>query len=76
MVTVFWSFSSYVASGFANPAGGWTKIVPSYFWSNLVQLTSAVKAKPLTGVQTVLKPMTPTLKSGLQPPGPPKRPTS
>ena len=73
-MTVFWSFSSYVASGFINVAGGWTTIVPSYFWSNLVQLTSAVKAKPLTGVQTVLTPMTPTLKSGLQTPGPPSRP--
>ena len=74
-MTVFWSLSSYVASGFINVAGGWTTIVPSYFWSSLVQLTSAVKAKPLTGVQTVLKPTTPTLKSGLQTPGPPNRPT-
>ena len=41
---------------------------------HLVQQKSAVKAKALTGVQTVLKPTTPTLKSGLQTPGPPSRP--
>src|SRR5260370_40751618 len=61
-----WSFSSYVASGLARLAGGVRKTVPSYFWSNVVQLTSRVKARFFTGVQTMLPPITAMLKSGLQ----------
>jgi hypothetical protein len=41
-------------------------IVPEYFGSRRDQLRSAVKARFLTGVQTVFTPMTPKLKSGLQ----------
>ncbi len=42
------------------------EMVPEYFWSRRDQLRSAVNARFLTGVQTVLTPITPKLKSGLQ----------
>ena len=71
-MTVFWSFSSYVASGFINVAGGWTTIVPSYFWSSFVQLTSAVKAKPLTGVQIGVETDDPDVEVGVADAGPTK----
>src|SRR6266568_4702333 len=61
-----WSFSSYVVAGLATEAGGAIATVPEYFWSNCVQLTSRVKARFFTGVQTMLPPITAMLKSGLQ----------
>src|SRR5712691_5821629 len=68
MEAALWSFSSYVVVGLATVAGGAIKAVPEYFWSNCVQLTSRVKARFFTGVQTRLPPITAMLKSGLQSP--------
>jgi len=66
MVTEFWSFSSYTAAGFAAVAMPGLAMEPEYFWSRRDQLRSAVNARFLTGVHTVLTPTTAKLKSGLQ----------
>ena len=58
METPVWSFSSYTADGLetVRSPGRGTVTVPEFFWSSRVTLMSAVKARPLTGVQTVLTP--------------------
>ena len=78
MLTKLWSLSSYKAADLATDrdAVPGPEIVPEYFWSNCVQLTSAVKARSLTGVQTMLPPMTAKLKLALQVPTKPSNATA